>query len=86
VLIGNGNGTFTVGGAFPVGAGPLALAVGDFNGDASRPGVGNDRQQRSIGILIGQRRHVRERPTVNAATRRWPSQWATSTATACRIS
>jgi hypothetical protein len=33
VLLGNGNGAFTVGGAFATGHDPRSIAVGDFNGD-----------------------------------------------------
>ncbi len=38
VLMGNGDGTFQPARSFPAGAGPFALAVGDFNGDG-RPDV-----------------------------------------------
>jgi len=33
VLLGNGDGTFTVGDSYPTGGGPQSVAVGDFNGD-----------------------------------------------------
>ena len=36
ILLGNGNGTFTVGPSTPAGTGPLWIASGDFNGDGNR--------------------------------------------------
>ena len=53
VLLGNGDGSFSLGGSYPVGSGPSAITVADFNGDhkpdlavAENGGIG-------VGVLLG---------------------------------
>ena len=54
VLLGNGDGTFTPMGASPAtGAAPLAIAVGDFNGDGIPDLAVTNRTYNNVTILLG---------------------------------
>ena len=53
VLLGNGNGTFQDGVAFPVGLGPRTAAIGDLNGDLKPDLVVGNSVSDTVSILIG---------------------------------
>jgi hypothetical protein len=53
ILLGNGDGTFTPDGFYPVGSGPQSLAVADFNGDKKADLAVGSYQFGSIGVLLG---------------------------------
>ena len=53
VLLGNGDGTFTLGASYTVGSGPQSVAVGDFNGDHNLDLAVADTLSGSIDILLG---------------------------------
>ncbi|MGH9968156.1 MAG: FG-GAP-like repeat-containing protein [Pyrinomonadaceae bacterium] len=55
VLLGDGAGSFGANTKFPVPAGPLAIAVGDFNGDAKKDVATANVQQTSsnVSVLLG---------------------------------
>lgn len=53
VFLGNGDGTFQGGVAYPAGNGPDALAVGDVNGDGNLDLVVGDDTGASVSVLLG---------------------------------
>jgi hypothetical protein len=53
VLLGNGNGTFQKGGAYPVGIASRGLAVGDFNGDGRQDLAVANVSSGDVSILLG---------------------------------
>ena len=53
VLLGNGDGTFQLGASYPVGAGPSAIAVADFNGDRKLDLAVAENEEEAIGVLLG---------------------------------
>jgi hypothetical protein len=53
ILLGNGDGTFTVKSTMPAGSNPLAITVGDFNGDGKADLAIVDQASNSVTILLG---------------------------------
>jgi len=53
VLLGNGDGTFTTGGTFPVGSSPLALVAGDFNHDGKLDLAVANTTANTVTVLLG---------------------------------
>jgi hypothetical protein len=53
ILLGNGNGTFKPGAAYPVGAEPRSVAVADFNGDHEADLAVAESEGIGIGVLLG---------------------------------
>ncbi len=53
VLLGNGDGTFQTAVDYLVGAGPVAIAAGDFNGDGSLDLAVSNSVSNSVSILLG---------------------------------
>jgi hypothetical protein len=53
ILLGKGDGTFQPGAIYPVGAGPNAIAVADFNGDHNLDLAVAESEEDAIGVLLG---------------------------------
>ena len=53
ILLGDGHGNFRIGGTFPVGNGPAALAVADFNGDGQLDLATVDANEATVTVLLG---------------------------------
>ena len=53
LLLGNGNGTFQARRTFSAGVGPVAVAVGDFNGDGAKDMVTADCTDDTVSALLG---------------------------------
>jgi hypothetical protein len=53
ILLGNGDGTFNLGGFSPAGLDPLSIAVGDFNGDGIPDLALSDAESGAVFILLG---------------------------------
>jgi hypothetical protein len=53
ILLGNGDGTFRFGQSYPVGAGPTAIAVADFNGDHIADLAVAESGGMGVGVFLG---------------------------------
>ncbi|MGD1098579.1 MAG: FG-GAP-like repeat-containing protein, partial [Bryobacteraceae bacterium] len=72
VLLGNGDGTFKTAVSYPADAGPVALAVGDFNGDGKPDLVVVNQSSNDVSVLIGDGNGTFQ-PPVNYGTPTGPS-------------
>jgi hypothetical protein len=53
ILLGNGDGTFTVSATVPTGSSPISVMVGDFNGDGKADLAVGDNNDSTVTILLG---------------------------------
>jgi uncharacterized protein (TIGR03437 family) len=72
VLLGNGDGTFQTAVSYPADSGPVALAVGDFNGDGKPDLIVVNRSSNDVSVLIGDGNGVFQ-PPVNFSTLSGPT-------------